>query len=136
MWLSTHPIIPSFKIASDIFCSSLRTRLSLPHPTTCGLFRCICNHAINLIGIHIFCCVNGGEHTTTHDVIQDFFASIAKDVGLHVNAQTNTCSFDTIFPIIMVTSGYCVTVDGICTLVNIVITNLTHANFVLRTTFS
>jgi hypothetical protein len=36
----------------------------------------------------------------------------------------------------MVTSGYCVTVDGICTLVNIVITNLTHANFVLRTTFS
>jgi hypothetical protein len=41
--LSTHLVIPSFKMASNIFFSTLHTKLGLPHPTTCGLFQCICN---------------------------------------------------------------------------------------------
>jgi hypothetical protein len=36
--LSSHLIIPSFNMASNIFSSTLHTKLGLPHPTTCGLF--------------------------------------------------------------------------------------------------
>jgi hypothetical protein len=38
VWLSSHLIIPSFNMASNIFSSTLHTKLGLPHPTTCGLF--------------------------------------------------------------------------------------------------
>ncbi len=67
IWLSTHLIILSFEMAFNIFSSTLRTKLGLPHPTTHGLSRCICGHAIDPIGIHLLCCAHRGECTTTHE---------------------------------------------------------------------
>jgi hypothetical protein len=69
---------------------------------TCGFIQCICSKALDLIGIRLFCCVHGWEHTVTHDAIQDSFSSIAKDVKFHVlHEQTRSL-------IITMTNGYCV----------------------------
>jgi hypothetical protein len=46
-WLSTRPIIPSFRMASNIFSLTLHTRLSLPHPMAHGFSRCICDQTID-----------------------------------------------------------------------------------------
>jgi hypothetical protein len=35
------------------------------------------------MGIHIFCYTHGGERTTSHDVVQDAFVYIEKDVKIH-----------------------------------------------------
>jgi hypothetical protein len=83
-WLSIHPIISFFRMASDIFSLILHTKLGLPHPTIHGLSQCICSQAINPIGIHLLCCVHGGKHMATNDAIQNSFTSIVKDVGFHV----------------------------------------------------
>jgi hypothetical protein len=71
-------------MAFDIFTLTLCTILGLPHPMACDLSRCICSKAINPTRIHLLHYVHGGERTTTHDAIQDYFASIVKDVGYHV----------------------------------------------------
>jgi DNA-directed RNA polymerase specialized sigma24 family protein len=34
------------------------------------------------MGIHLFCYTHGGERATSHDVVQDVFASIVKMYGL------------------------------------------------------
>jgi hypothetical protein len=39
------------------------------HHLTFGLSHCICNQPLNLIEIHLFSCANGGERTTTYDVV-------------------------------------------------------------------
>jgi hypothetical protein len=57
---------------------------SLSHFMVHGLFRCICGQPIHLTRIHLFCCVHGGGHVATHDVVWDLFASIARDAKFHV----------------------------------------------------
>jgi len=42
-----------------------------------GLSQCICDQAIDSIGVHLL-------YIATHDAIQDFFASIIRDVKFHV----------------------------------------------------
>jgi hypothetical protein len=39
------------------------------------------------MGIHLLYCVHGGERTTLHDVVQNVFATIAKDTGIHVSQK-------------------------------------------------
>jgi hypothetical protein len=36
------------------------------------------------MGTHIFRYTHGGEKTTSHDVVQDVFVSIERDVKFHV----------------------------------------------------
>jgi len=86
--------------------------------------------------IHLFHCVHGGECITTHDVVQDSFISIAKDVGFHVlHEQTHVLSMSFLqssrqqMDIILI-------IDGICTLANKIITNPICANLVLQATSS
>ncbi len=50
-WFYACPIIPSFRMAFDIFSSPLHTKLGLFHPMVHGLFLCICGHAIDLTWI-------------------------------------------------------------------------------------
>jgi hypothetical protein len=62
-----------------------------------GFSRCICNEAIDLIGIDLLSCAHAGEPTTTHDAVGDFFASIAKDVMFHVlHEQTHVLSMSSL----------------------------------------
>ncbi len=83
-WFFVRLIIPSFMMAFDIFFLSLRTILGLPHPMGYGFSQCICNQAIDSIGIHLFSYVHVGERTTTQDAVQDSFTSIVKEVKFHV----------------------------------------------------
>jgi hypothetical protein len=68
----------------NIFSSTLHIRLGLPHLIAYVFFRCICGQPIHLTRIHLLHCAHGGEHTNTHDAVQNFFASIAKDVGFYI----------------------------------------------------
>lgn len=83
-WFSTHPIILSFKMASNMFSSTWRIKLGLPHPTTHGLYGYICNQPIDLTRIHLLRYVHGRKCTTTHDGVKDSFTSNIKHVKFHV----------------------------------------------------
>ncbi len=77
------PLIPSFQMDFNIFSLTLHNRLG-SHPMVCCFSWCICSQPIDLLRIHIFCCIHEAKLTTTHDVVQDFFTSIVRDVEFHV----------------------------------------------------
>ncbi len=63
-------------------------QLGLPHPSIVGLFRCVCTHPIDPIGIDLLHCTHGNdEHTKTHDVICDTIATIVQDASFHMGQK-------------------------------------------------
>jgi len=84
VWLFVYLIIPWFNMASNIFSSTLYTKLGVHHPTVHGISQCICGQPIEPIRIHLLHCDHGGEHIATQDAVWDFFTSITKDVRFHV----------------------------------------------------
>ncbi len=130
VWLYAHLVSPSFKMASNIFASTLRTKLHLPHPMTCDFFLCICSQAINSTWLHLCCCAHRGERMATHDVVWNSFTSIIRDVRFHVlckqlhvlstpSLQSSRWQVDIVF-----------TTHDICTLANIIIVDSTHVDLV------
>jgi hypothetical protein len=86
-WLFSHPIIPSFYLASNVFSSTLHTRLG-PHPLALELTHCICGQPPNLARTHLLRYSRGEAlHTAFRDAIQDAFTSIVKNVGFHVSHE-------------------------------------------------
>ncbi len=79
-WLFTHLVIPSFCVTFNIFSLTLCTELGLPHPMIIGLTHYICGQSLNLMGVHLLQCSHGNECTTFHDVVQNTFISIVKNV--------------------------------------------------------
>jgi len=81
----------------------------------------MCTNPINPMGIHLLCCAQNNECTTTHDVICDIFPTITQDVGFHMGREQLH-----VFPSITFNS-FCwlvdmvLTEDEICTLINVVI---------------
>jgi hypothetical protein len=55
-----------------------------PPLLTFGLSHCICDKLLDPMGIHLLCCAHGGDSTTSHDVIQEVFSSIARDVRFYI----------------------------------------------------
>jgi hypothetical protein len=50
-------------------------------------------NTIEAMGIHLLRCIHSGEKIASHDVVQDVFAFIAKDVKFHVlQKQTHVFS--------------------------------------------
>jgi hypothetical protein len=39
------------------------------------------------MGMHLFHYTHGGERTISHDVVQDAFVAIARNVGFHVSQE-------------------------------------------------
>jgi hypothetical protein len=78
------PIIPYFHLASNVFSSILRTKLSLPHPLALGLTHCICGQPLDPMGTHLFHYSHGEEQISSHNFLQNAFASIMKNMGFHV----------------------------------------------------
>jgi hypothetical protein len=62
----------------------MHTKLGVSHPLAFGLLHCIYGQPLDLVGIYLLCYVHGGAKTIFHDVVQDAFASIMRDVGSHV----------------------------------------------------
>ncbi len=118
----------------NILSLALCIRLDFPHPSVHGLSQCICDQPIDSIEIHLLCCAHERKHTITHYVIWDFFASIAMDVGFHVlHKQIHILLAPSFWSswqqmdIVLIT-------NGICTLANVIIIKLTHANLIFQTT--
>jgi hypothetical protein len=86
-WPFTHLIIPSFCVTFSIFSTILCIGWVSPHLVALGLTHCICGQLIDLVGIHFLWCSYGGECITFHDLVQDIFVSIAKNVGFHVSYE-------------------------------------------------
>jgi hypothetical protein len=81
IWLYVHLVIPCFHLPFDVFSSALWIKLGLPNPLAFNLTHCIFYQLLDSMGIHLLYCAHGGEKTTSHDVIQNTFASVVKDVG-------------------------------------------------------
>lgn len=64
-WLCARLLIPFFKMALNIFSSTLCTRLDVHHPMVHDFSRCICGQAIDPIKIHLFRCAHG-ESARSH----------------------------------------------------------------------
>jgi hypothetical protein len=95
-----------------------------------GISQCICEQTINPTWIHLLHCAHGGKHKIKHDVIQDFFTSIVKDVGFHVlNERTHVLPISPIWSsqqwmvIVLITNGTHI-------LANVIIFDLICACFV------
>jgi len=54
-----------------------------------GLSHSICGQPLDPMGIHLLCCACGRERTTSHDIMQDAFASITTNASFHVAHQQN-----------------------------------------------
>jgi hypothetical protein len=83
-WHFVHLIILFFRMAFNILSLTLHIKLGLLHHIIHGFSWCICGQAIDVIWMHLLCCIHGGNHTGTHDVVWDSFASIVRDVRFHV----------------------------------------------------
>jgi len=83
-WLSICLVIPCFLLLLDVFSSMLWTELGLPRLLVIGLTHYICDQPIDPMEIQLLHRAHGGERTTSHDVVQDAFASIAKDARFQV----------------------------------------------------
>jgi hypothetical protein len=59
-------------------------QFGLHHPSIVSIPWCVCTHPIDPMGIYLLHCVHGNERTGTHDAIHDTFATITRDVNLHV----------------------------------------------------
>jgi hypothetical protein len=79
VWLLTCLVILFFHLLSDDFSTTLHTRLGLSQPLILGVSHYICNQPLDPMGIHLLCCMHGGERMASHDVVQDVFGAIAKD---------------------------------------------------------
>jgi len=88
-------------------------------------------------GIHLVCCAHGGERIALHDAIRYAFAPIAKDARFHVFLKPNPCSS---MPFLQSSSrrvNIVLSIDGIRTLVNVVIANPTQIDFgIMGSSFS
>ncbi len=54
-----HSIFP---FGSNVFSSTLQTRLGLPHPLVFGLIHCISDHLLDLMGNHYRHCFHGEKN--------------------------------------------------------------------------
>jgi hypothetical protein len=92
----------------------------------------MCTHPIDAMGVHLLHYAHDNEYTSTRDVIRNTFVAIARDVGFHVaQKQLHTFSSTTFH-------SFCQQVDivftknGIHTLVDVVIVDLTQSDLLHR----
>jgi hypothetical protein len=70
--------------------------------------RCVCTHPIDLMGIHLLCCVHNNEHKGTHDVIygRHFCRHYARCWFSHATRTITYTSFNHI-ELLLLTSWHC-----------------------------
>jgi hypothetical protein len=81
----------------------------------------MCTHPIDPIGIHLLHCTHGNEHTRTHDVICDIIAAIVQDAGFHMGQKQLHTFPSATFNYFCWQIDIALTKDGICTLVDVVL---------------
>ncbi len=88
-WLLTCLVIPFFCLPLDVLFITLCIRLGFSHLLVFRVSHCICSQPLDPIRIHLLCCMHGGKRMASHDVVQNVFATIARDVGFHVSQEQN-----------------------------------------------
>jgi hypothetical protein len=78
-WLLTSLINLLFRLLSNVLSIALHIRLNLSHLLVLGVSHYICSQLSNPMGIHLLCCVHGGERMALHDVVRNVNMAIAKD---------------------------------------------------------
>jgi len=108
----------------------MQIKLGFPHSLALGLTHCIYGQLLNPMEIHLFYCTHGGERTTSHDVVWDLFASIARDARFHfLWLQTHVLSL----PFLQFSCwqvDIVLLVDGTCTLADVIIVDPIQAYLV------
>jgi hypothetical protein len=88
-----------------------------------------CAHIPSTLWVFTFyVCTHGNKRIGTHDAICDTFDAIVRDASFRVGQEQLHALPSTTFNSSHQRVDIVLTKDGICTLVNIVITNLTQAN--------
>jgi len=130
-------IIPCFDLPSYVFSFALWTILGFSHPWIINLTHYIYGQSLDPMGIHLVCCAHGGERIALHDAIRYAFASIAKDARFHVFLKPNPCSSTPFLQSSSRRVNIVLSIDGIHTLVNVVIANPTQIDFgIIGSSFS
>jgi hypothetical protein len=80
------------------------------------------------MGIHLLRYSHSNEHIKTHDAIHDTFAAIVRDVNFHMGQEQLHALPLTTFNSSHRQINIMPTKNGICTLANVVITDLTRAD--------
>jgi hypothetical protein len=87
IWFIIQLVFLAFQLFSLVSSTTLHMQLGLPHSSITNILWCVCTHPIDLMGIHLLCCVHGNEHIRTHDAICNTLTTIAQDTGFHVGQK-------------------------------------------------
>jgi len=123
IWLTTQLIFLIFQLSFLVFSITFQTWLGVPHSSIASIFRCVCTHLIDSIGIHFhfLCCTHGNKFIGTHDVVHNTFVAIVQDVGFDVRWKQLHALFSTMFNFFRWWINTVLIKDDIRTLANVII---------------
>jgi hypothetical protein len=129
-WLSTCSIIFFFGLASNVFSTALHTKLNLSHPLVLGVSHYICNQPLDPMGIHFFATLMVGRGRPHMMLYEMFLWSLWKmqDFTFHKSKPMSFCPFPC--SLHAITLACVLSINGVHTLVNIVLTALTQIDLV------
>ncbi len=87
VWLFVRLGVSLFHLPSNVFTSTLHIRLGFPRPLTFKVTHCLYGQLLNVVKTHLLLCSHGGEWIASHDLVQNAFVSIAKDIRFHVSHE-------------------------------------------------
>ncbi len=88
-WLLIHPTTPTFHLSSTHFLTTLQTHLDLLHPIIAHFSHCQRGLAIDGLGVHLFWCLCMGEHTASHNILQDTVTTITLENVAHIQREVS-----------------------------------------------
>ncbi len=94
-WLLSCFTTLAFHLSSIHFFIALHIHCGLPHPIAAHLSRCKCGRTIDGLRTHLFQCLCGSEHTTTHDTFRDFVSLLFWRVENMFKRRSPTFSLST-----------------------------------------
>jgi len=124
IWFIARLIFPTFQLSSLVFSTTFHMWFGLPHFSITNIFWCMCTHPINLMDIHLLHYIHGNKHTGTNDANHNTFVVIVCNVNFHVGREQLHVFLSTSFNSSRWQINIVFTKYGICTLTDIVITNL------------
>ncbi len=122
-WLLTYLVIHFLCLPSNVLFIALCIRLGFFHLLVLRLSHCICSQPLDPIRIHLLCYTHGDKRMASHDVVQNVFTTITRDVGFHVSQE----QIHILPPLTLQFLHHLVDivflVNAVCTLADVVITN-------------
>jgi len=116
VWFTTRLVFLTFQLSSLVFSTTFHTWFGLPHFSIANIFRCVCTHPINRMGIHFLLYTHDNEHIGTHDANHKTFIVIVRDVNFHVGQEQLHVLLSTSFNSSHQQINIVFTKYGICTL--------------------